>query len=535
MLHLLLVIIVKEFFEKRKMQQRLKNLGISLPASPGSSSGSLDLVTLFIVNQIAAKKENKGPPKVAVLGSSKGGSKHKRNEPLVLPMSPCSPSQLSLVESQPQYSVQGARKRKQVVSQGFKQHKLSPVLESAFSDNSASDYLPPITDGLSPFSTSSASSGQGGVVNNTEARDHVRHKAFSLNQLQNREPALDFTLNQSETEQQYEEDIFRGFSTDGCEREVCLEHNNGPMNGCDCSPSYSCQGGYLSSDSADDDESCLPCLQVSYMDQASCSDSLYPNLGLQVNPEQRHNQPRLLTPLVKPTMNFRDDQTLMLNVACPDKNLGSTCQQTGSNIAQTSEPCKCNKTCKDAETQTINDSTAEMCDASTQCSLVADSATAGSNLCLPPVDVSVQHPATGRQTDAAAYPNTHTPSSSQAKSGGKHTPWSETISRAGSPSDSSIINKFTAHNSGSKVIQQRPTNPFAEALSITDGRGKENRECKHERRQQENGRLIEDLSNEERVEVTSAIGVNRLSEKAETLEEIADILVLLKQRKTEGW
>lgn len=46
---------------------------------------------------------------------------------------------------------------------------------------------------------------------------------------------------------------------------------------------------------------------------------------------------------------------------------------------------------------------------------------------------------------------------------------------------------------------------------------------------------MEDLSNEEREEVTSATRVNRLSEEAETLQEIADILLLLKQRETEGW
>lgn len=38
-------------------------------------------------------------------------------------------------------------------------------------------------------------------------------------------------------------------------------------------------------------------------------------------------------------------------------------------------------------------------------------------------------------------------------------------------------------------------------------------------------------SAEEREEVTAESGVNRLSEEVETLQEIADILLMLKQRK----
>ncbi len=55
---------------------------------------------------------------------------------------------------------------------------------------------------------------------NTQARNHARHEAtFYLNQPEDRELVLDFSLNQSQTEQQFEEDVFRGFSTDECERE----------------------------------------------------------------------------------------------------------------------------------------------------------------------------------------------------------------------------------------------------------------------------------------------------------------------------
>ncbi|KAL7370576.1 hypothetical protein ABVT39_004568 [Epinephelus coioides] len=654
----------REFFEKRKMQQRLKNLGVALPADPrGTSSGSMDLVTLFIVNQIAAKKEIKDPPKVAVLASSKGGSKHKRNESLVLPMSPCSPSQLSLVEGQPQNSVQGMRRRNNVIPQGFKCRQLSPVLESGFSDNSASDYLPPRTDPLSPFSTSSASSGQGifplqlnlqqrgqtqtqlpphcspppwdtsgleqtkfqpfsqprGMSNNvpwscgsnpplyqletptaaqvlfrssvpddTEARDKARHEVtFSLNQLEDKEPMLDFSLHQSDTEQQFEGDYFEGFRTEQCEREAthlggrkskiylkdhtpaesstpqtvpesqcmdeagndhihlsnctdmnfsCLESNDDPMDGC----KFSCHGGYLNSDSSDDDECCEPCVHAasSFMDRASCADNLNPNLGSQGNPKQRHSKLRASTPLLRPKMNLRDNQ--MENAAFPVKASGSNSQRRGSSTAQfashqalaqtqSSELCKCKKTpseTRDAGTQTVDNPTAETGNAWTQCCADVDSEATGFNLCLPPVDVSVQLAATERQANTAAEPSTHTPSTGKARSGGKHTTRTKKKSRAGSQPGSSIIN----NSDGPTVIPQRVINPFVD-VSMTDGRAKENKEGRDERGQRENGRLMKDLSNEVREEVTSATRADRLSEETETLQEIADILLLLKQRK----
>ncbi|XP_026182095.1 uncharacterized protein redic1 isoform X2 [Mastacembelus armatus] len=649
----------REFFEKRKMQKKLKDLGLALPASPqGTSSGSMDMVTLFIVNQIATKKEKKDPPKVTVFGNYRGESRHKRNEPLVLPMSPCSPSQLSLVESHSQYSAQGMRKRKHVIPQEFKCRQLSPVLESAFSDNSASDYLAPIADTLSPFSsTSSASSRQGvfplqlnhqqrsqsqakppncspspwdtsgleqtkfqrfsqprGMTGDTpwscgsypsfyqletptaaqvlfgrpepdievrvrgSGRPEVR---FSLSQPEDKEPILDLKLNQSETEHQFEEDVFSGFSNDVCEREafnlgsakskIYLQdetpvrpltpqtvpdsqsmggehsnstymnflypgHNTGPMNGCEC---YSCREGCLSSDTDDDELVFQPCPQASassYIHQACCTDTPNLNQCSQENPEQRLSQPRLLTPLIKPQMNLRDDQ----NVACPDKACETNDQQIGRSTAQFVSPhplaqsqlvCKCkqasNET-RDVGSQTVDIPTAEKRDASTQCDSVTR-ATAY-NLYLPPVVKPVQHLATGRQTDTAAEPNTLSASSGNLRSGGKHTPWNNENSKADSLPGSSSSVKL----SDDKVTIQQPIIQFADVQSIPDDRGKESGEASTKREQQENGPLMKNLSDEGKEEVTSSTRVKRLSKKAETLQEIADILLLLKQKTKEG-
>ncbi|XP_051802267.1 uncharacterized protein LOC110968192 isoform X2 [Acanthochromis polyacanthus] len=643
----------REFFEKKKMQQKLKNLGLALPAaSPADTGpGSMDLVTLFIVNQIAAKKASTDPPKVAVLGSSKGGS--KRNKPLVLPMSPCSPSQLSLVDSQRQSSVQEVRRRKNVIPQGFKCRQLSPVLESAFSDNSASDYRPPRTVPSSPFSSiSSTSSGQeifplqlkqqkqsqlqplahcssaswnaSGFQQNkfqpfsqprgmtdavpwscgsnllqqetptaahvlfrnpqlhkTETGDCAGHTAnFSLNQPEDNEPILDFMLNQSKATPQFEEDVFSGFNNEEYEAshfgsakskiyptdeksirpstpqtvpdsqcmEVefsnctdmnfsCLGHYTEPMNGFDRSPNCSCGGGYYSSDSNDED-CCQPSLQASYMDLTCGAEPLNPNSTSQGYPKHSVSQSRPPTPLIKSKENFRNDQKVMKNMRSPDRAFGSSIQQTGSSTAlflsplsptQSSELCKCKKTpikTQDAATQTAQNPRAEMCDASTQCTFVAKTK-AAPGWYLPPVDVSEQHLATERQTDTATEPATLTVPSEISSSEGKQMTWSN--KKLKSSFRSGIVNIFPASNCG-KMVRQRPINPFLDALS--SGRGKENGGGGDQRRQRENP--LKAPSDEGKEEVTSGTGVIELSKEAETLQEIADILLLMKQRKKEG-
>lgn len=231
-----------------------------------------------------------------------------------------------------------------------------------------------------------------------------------------------------------------------------------------------------------DEDYSQPCHQASassYVEQACCVDPT--NQGSQ----QRQSQPRPPTPLIKPKMSFRVAGESMENVLCPDKALGSSSQQIGSGTTQFAFPhpgaesqspelCKCKKPpseTRDAATQTAGSPAAETRDASTQCRFVAEGAStaAGFNLYLPPVDVPLQQPATGRQAETAAEPNTHTAPSGNARSGVKQTPWSK--KKAGATPGSHTINKFTANTRDGKVFLQRPINPFLDVVTMTDGRG----------------------------------------------------------------
>ncbi|GCC28238.1 hypothetical protein chiPu_0006667 [Chiloscyllium punctatum] len=99
----------KEFFEKRKLKSKFKLK--DAPLSPQqNSSVSWDLLTLHIVNRIAAKKEQiDGPNKVTQVHMKKDAKLPIRQHDIELPMSPCStPSRICLEESKCSlYSSQG--------------------------------------------------------------------------------------------------------------------------------------------------------------------------------------------------------------------------------------------------------------------------------------------------------------------------------------------------------------------------------------------------------------------------------------------
>lgn len=213
----------------------------------------------------------------------------------------------------------------------------------------------------------------------------------------------------------------------------------------------------------------------SFIEQICCAENLNQKVDSQGSPQQGPTQPRLhVTPLPKPKTYVGDDSQVMENVTgeneefqCYNKHIEihrdefDSCQAVVQ--TQNSEMWKCRKTAtetQDVGTQTPIIPMVVMHNASTQCSFVVD------KLCQSPVDVSVQHPATGRQCDTTEDTNIRTPSPGQPRIGDRHMPGSKKKSRATSLSGSNILNKFPRSKSHYSVFLQKPPNP------LEDSRGK---------------------------------------------------------------
>ncbi|XP_038667979.1 uncharacterized protein C12orf40-like isoform X2 [Scyliorhinus canicula] len=132
----------KEFFEKRKLKSKFKLLGS--PLSPQqNSSVSWDLLTLHIVNRIAAKKEPTDMPnKVIQVDMKKDTKMPIRQHNIELPMSPCStPSRIFLEESQcsSQEKEWNSRTKHFDNMINLKYGELSPVMESKSLEHNVMD------------------------------------------------------------------------------------------------------------------------------------------------------------------------------------------------------------------------------------------------------------------------------------------------------------------------------------------------------------------------------------------------------------
>ncbi|XP_060745725.1 uncharacterized protein LOC132859135 [Tachysurus vachellii] len=153
----------KEFFEKKRMQNRHNLSAPPPPVTPKKGNvGNMDLLTMFIVEQIALKKEHAGNHKKTHLPKSKGIDKYMSGQSLELPMSPCSPSRLSLAESKSHYSEQtlGLKQRKHSLLDEFKFNTLSPLLETNLSDAGTSVCQHRVPGSVGSISSASPSSSE---------------------------------------------------------------------------------------------------------------------------------------------------------------------------------------------------------------------------------------------------------------------------------------------------------------------------------------------------------------------------------------
>ncbi|XP_071888854.1 regulator of DNA class I crossover intermediates 1 isoform X6 [Anas platyrhynchos] len=125
----------KEFFEKKRLKSKMKLLETS---SPKSSAVSLDLLNLYVVNQISTKKDStvnqKKPVHIDITGHLKAPV---RRYNLDLPKSPLHkqyPENLDLIQNRLQEQVLDSR-RKHLLEKGKYQHDLPQVTELSYADS----------------------------------------------------------------------------------------------------------------------------------------------------------------------------------------------------------------------------------------------------------------------------------------------------------------------------------------------------------------------------------------------------------------
>ncbi|XP_068076931.1 regulator of DNA class I crossover intermediates 1 isoform X2 [Danio rerio] len=129
---------LRAFFQKQKMKRHTTP---DLRKTQEQSTGNVDLLSLFIANQLASKKEPTNKP---IINRWNGPNETKQvwRNPSQFPQSSCPASgpKLSLVTNQKPKSVSrpGFKLRKHRLSKYF-QSKLSPLIESNMSDGSGSD------------------------------------------------------------------------------------------------------------------------------------------------------------------------------------------------------------------------------------------------------------------------------------------------------------------------------------------------------------------------------------------------------------
>ncbi|XP_014818848.1 PREDICTED: uncharacterized protein C12orf40 homolog [Calidris pugnax] len=126
----------KEFFEKRKLKSKMKLLGVS---SPKSSSVSLDLLNLYVVNQITTKKDNtENVRKPVHIDITEDVKIPVRRHNIELPPSPLRTQRMSNLDNiQNRLQKQVLDSRRQHLSEKVKyEHNLSQVTELTYADPS---------------------------------------------------------------------------------------------------------------------------------------------------------------------------------------------------------------------------------------------------------------------------------------------------------------------------------------------------------------------------------------------------------------